>query len=40
MLDDWLTIHTLIAFVLGGLLWPMVKALISTVRGHASAAVG
>lgn len=39
-MSDWLTWHTVIAFILGGLLWPMVKALISTARGHASSAVG
>jgi hypothetical protein len=37
-MENWLTIHTLIAFALGVLLSAMVKQLLSTVRSHASTA--
>lgn len=39
-MEDWLTWHTLLAFLLGVVLSAMVKGLLSTVRGHASSAIG
>lgn len=37
-MNDWFTIHTLIAFVLGVLLSASAKGLVSTVRSKATGA--
>lgn len=39
-MEDWINLHTLIAFALGVLLSAMVKGLLGTARTHTAAAVG
>jgi hypothetical protein len=39
-MDEWFTLQTLVAFILGVLLSAMVKALVASVRGKAAGAMG
>lgn len=39
-MENWLTLYTFVAFVLGVLLSAMVKAQLSSLRGAASKATG